>query len=177
MGKVPDGLMQLKDAPHLLREIVKYQTFTIDIADRKASFVLVIAGLIATFSAGVIAGPDFIAFDLLSQVGFAILTAGMVITVLTSIHVVSPRREFAKSNVVDLFYYRGFKNRYDMEGYIKELEKCVKDPKKAVRAFGIASYLIGKTVDSKMRFVRISMDVLKVSIILGAALIILGWLL
>ncbi|MEE9406408.1 MAG: Pycsar system effector family protein [Candidatus Aenigmarchaeota archaeon] len=178
MGK-HKGLEELKDTPHLLREILKFQTSNNMLADNKANFILVISGLVMTFAASIIANPDFLTFSLPSQIGFIVLTAGMVITVLVAITVVCPRgtqkAPAGGKGSNDLFYYGRFK-KYSVEAYSKELEKAVNDPKKAVRAFAEASYSLGKIVDQKFRYIRISMIVLRYFIIIGLFLILVGWI-
>ncbi len=178
MGK-HKGLEELKDTPHLLREILKFQTSNNMLADNKANFILVISGLVMTFAASIIANPDFLTFSLPSQIGFIVLTAGMVITVLVAITVVCPRgtqkSPLDGKGSKDLFYYGRFK-KMSMDEYARELERVIDDPIRTVKAFAEASYSLGKIVDQKFRYIRISMIVLRYFIIIGLFLILVGWI-
>lgn len=141
--------------------------------ESRGNILLVVAGLILTFSLTQIMGVSFHNYTL-QEFGWIIISLSSLLTIFISIFGIKPKL-LVKDKNINLFYYGDFIQKLSKSEYSAELAKQLADKETVIESFTEELYTLAKNVlIPGFRKIRLAYDVFLIGLILGFIVLIVA---
>jgi len=145
------------------------------VLESRGNILLVIAGLILTFSLTQIRETFFHNYTL-REFGWIIISLSSLLTMFISIFGIKPKL-LVKDKNINLFYYGDFIQKLSKSEYSAELAKRLADKETVIESFTEELYTLAKNVlIPGFRKIRLAYDVFLIGLILGFIVLITAFL-
>ena len=158
---------KLQQEHAVLEDILDHQMRLNEILDKKAHFIMGIAGIILTIIVAEVL-PNLDKFNDLEKIGIAIISCGCILSLILTIKIIDPI--MGDRERTDLFYYKSFLKNYDTgEDYAKDLKKLLNNEDEIIKLYAMQIYDLSDLVlKPNFYLLKITSRILLIGIIVGS---------
>jgi hypothetical protein len=152
-----------------LDSIIKMQIELDHIADNRAHYMMVVAGVVLTLSL------IEVGISTVTQLGFLILVISSMFTIILSLIAIRPRIWHSKChNPTNVMFYSSIVKNFTRKDYMNKVLKITNNRENIIKEYSDECYSHALVLKDKFIFLRKTTTVMILGLLLGSAVVVYG---